>query len=84
MAETSVYHEPTAKLDREATALTLREQERLGQELHDTLGPQLTAISMLAASLHSRLQSRSAAETRVGREVARPHRTSQIPRSGAR
>lgn len=52
-----------------AAALTLREQERLGQELHDTLGPQLTGISMLAASLHQRLQSRSADETELAAKL---------------
>ncbi len=53
----------TVEKEYDAAALTLREQERLGQELHDTLGPQLTAISMLAASLHRRLSSRADDET---------------------
>ncbi len=49
--------------EREAAALTLHEQERLGRQLHDTLGPQITAISMLATSLHERLRDKSAEET---------------------
>ena len=53
----------------DAAALMLGEQERLGQELHDTLGPQLAAISMLAASLHDRLQARNADETGLAAKV---------------
>lgn len=59
----------TANIDSDAAALMLLEQEQLGQELHDRLGPQLTAISMLAASLHDRLQSRSAAETELAAKL---------------
>ncbi len=61
--------ETTSEIDHDAAALTLREQERLGQELHDTLGPQLTAISMLAASLHDRLRSRAAGETELAEKL---------------
>jgi signal transduction histidine kinase len=55
--------------DRHAAALTLRELERLGRELHDTLAPQLTALGMLAASLHERLELRSAAETQLAAKL---------------
>jgi signal transduction histidine kinase len=57
--------------DQVAAVLTLSEQERLGRELHDTLGPQLTAISMLAASLHERLESHSADETALAAKLLR-------------
>jgi signal transduction histidine kinase len=57
------------QIDHNAAALALREQERLGQELHDTLGPQLTAISMLAASLHERLRSHQAEETELAAKL---------------
>jgi len=53
----------------EAAALTLREQERLGRQLHDTLGPQITAISMLANSLYERLQARAAEETALAAKI---------------
>ncbi len=59
----------TAASTDQAAALALYEQERLGQELHDTLGPQLTAISMLAASLHDRLLSRDARETELASKL---------------
>ena len=39
------------KLQREILAIPAREQQRIGQELHDGLGQQLTGLSMLAQSL---------------------------------
>ncbi len=53
----------------EAAAWTLREQERFGRQLHDTLGPQIAAISMLATSLHERLRDRSADETSLAAKL---------------
>ncbi len=55
--------------DRVVAALVLHEQERLGRQLHDTLGPQITAVSMLAASLLERLQARGAAETALAAKL---------------
>ena len=39
------------KLQREILAIPTREQQRIGEELHDGLGQQLTGLSMLAQSL---------------------------------
>ncbi len=39
------------KLQREIMAIPAREQQRIGEELHDGLGQQLTGLSMLAQSL---------------------------------
>ena len=39
------------KLQREILAIPEREQQRIGEELHDGLGQQLTGLSMLAQSL---------------------------------
>ncbi len=39
------------KLQRELLAIPAREQQRIGEELHDGLGQQLTGLSMLAQSL---------------------------------
>ena len=39
------------KLQREILAIPAREQQRIGEELHDGLGQQLTGLSMLAQSL---------------------------------
>ena len=43
--------ETMANTDHDAAALTLREQERLGQELHDTLGISARARWELIASV---------------------------------
>jgi PAS domain S-box-containing protein len=39
------------KLQREVLAIPAREQQRIGEELHDGLGQQLTGLSLLAQSL---------------------------------
>jgi len=39
------------QLSREILAVPIREQRRIGQELHDGLGQQLTGLSMVASSL---------------------------------
>ena len=39
------------KLQRELLAIPAREQQRIGEELHDGIGQQLTGLSMLAQSL---------------------------------
>jgi two-component system CheB/CheR fusion protein len=69
LAERAPVARETVIHDRKAAALTLAEQERLGRQLHDTFGPQITAISMLAASLHERLQARSADETELAAKL---------------
>lgn len=58
-----IVEEASIREERIVAAIVLREQERLGRQLHDTLGPQITAISMLAASLHERLQTERSDET---------------------
>ena len=39
------------RLQREVLAIPAREQQRIGEELHDGLGQQLTGLSLLAQSL---------------------------------
>ncbi len=53
------FEDVTDRFQRQTAALALREQERIGRELHDSLGQQTTAISMLAARLHRQLESES-------------------------
>ena len=43
------------KLQQEILAVPAREQQRIGEELHDGLGQQLTGLSMLAQSLLSKV-----------------------------
>jgi PAS domain S-box-containing protein len=42
-------------LERQIAEVSTQEQERIGQEIHDSLGQQLTGISMMAASLKRNL-----------------------------
>jgi two-component system CheB/CheR fusion protein len=51
-----------ARLQKQLADAALREQERLGQELHDTVGQALTGISMMAKSLESALRARAPGE----------------------
>ena len=43
------------RLEREVVEIGTAEQERIGREIHDGLGQQLTALAMLCASLRQRL-----------------------------
>jgi two-component system CheB/CheR fusion protein len=45
--------------DRQMAQLTLAERQRLGRELHDTLGQQMSALGMLAAALRDELAGNS-------------------------
>jgi hypothetical protein len=49
---------------REVLEISTREQRRIGQELHDGLGQELTGLGYLAATLYGELQDRGAAEVR--------------------
>jgi PAS domain S-box-containing protein len=69
------------RLEREILDVTVNEQQRIGQELHDGVGQELTGLCYLAHSLHQRLEedgSGEAAETAA--ELARnvPHVLGQI------
>lgn len=61
-------------LERTIAEVTDREQRRIGRELHDRLGQQITGIGMLARSLQRRLAATGAPETEAAEalvEVAR-------------
>jgi PAS domain S-box-containing protein len=55
------------KLQREILAIPAREQQRIGEELHDGLGQQLTGLSMLAQSL---LNKSSESEHELAKQIA--------------
>lgn len=55
------------KLQREIMETPVREQRRIGQELHDGLGQQLTGLGMLAASL---LNKASKPEFKIASQLA--------------
>lgn len=60
-----------ARLEREIIQVAAKEQQRIGQELHDGIGQELTGLSYLAQSLYQKLQSRDSAETELAGELAR-------------
>ena len=51
-----------ARLEEEVRHAAIREQQRLGQELHDGLTQQLTAITFLCGTLSSRLRAKGLPE----------------------
>ncbi|MDV3239564.1 MAG: PAS domain S-box protein [Gammaproteobacteria bacterium] len=53
---------PVRALEREAANSCTREQERIGREIHDSIGQQLTGLNMLAVSLKNDLAMTGAGE----------------------
>ena len=62
--------ERSQRLEREIIRISEREQQRIGQDLHDGLCQYLAAISCAASSLRNDLQKHSAAETSAAAEIA--------------
>jgi len=54
--------EERRRLEKEILEISERERRRLGQELHDSLGQQLTGVSFLARVVEKKLAARSAEE----------------------
>jgi PAS domain S-box-containing protein len=57
------------RLEAEIARIAEREQLRLGQELHDGLGQQLTGIRYLLTALHARLRKTSPTRAREARRL---------------
>ena len=57
-------------LEREVLEISEREQRRIGRELHDSLGQQLTGVAIMAKVLEQKLQRQSAAEAADAKEIA--------------
>lgn len=63
-----VAHEDVTRrkmLEREVVEIASLEQRRIGQDLHDSVGQELTALNMLAGSLSSSLQSNPSSAAKV-------------------
>jgi PAS domain S-box-containing protein len=60
---------PYKRLQRDVAELTSREQQRIGQELHDNIGQQLTGIGLLARSLQKKLEATEAREANAAGEL---------------
>lgn len=63
--------EQRKKLEREILNISEQEQRRLGQELHDSLGQQLTGISFMARVLENKLKKKNAEEAKEVAEIAK-------------
>jgi len=58
------------RLEREILEINEREQRRIGQELHDSLGQQLTGIAILTKVLERKLEREAVAEATDAKEIA--------------
>lgn len=59
------------QLERDILQVAANEQRRIGQELHDGIGQQLTGLSYLARSLYQKLQANDSGESDIADELAR-------------
>lgn len=58
------------RLEQEVLHIGAQEQQRIGRELHDGLGQELTGLGYLAKSLHGRLITQKSPETETAAELA--------------
>jgi len=63
--------EQRKKLEREILNISEQEQRRIGQELHDSLGQQLTGIAFMTQVLEQKLAKKSAPESTDVAEISR-------------
>jgi len=66
------------ELERQIADLTEQEQRRIGQDLHDSIGQQITGIAMLAASLRQNLAAKDAPEAARASELVESVRQVQV------
>jgi PAS domain S-box-containing protein len=59
------------RLERESVEATSREQQRIGQDLHDSLGQHLTGITFLTKVLERKLLPKSPDEAKEAAEIGR-------------
>lgn len=62
-ARLAAAEEDRKRLEKEILEISEREQERIGRDLHDDLGQQLAALSIMTTVLQRSLASRAAPET---------------------
>jgi signal transduction histidine kinase len=65
------------ELEKQIADRTDQEQRRIGQDLHDSIGQQVTGISMLAKSLLKRLEAKGEAEAAAVAELVESIRQAQ-------
>jgi two-component system, LuxR family, sensor kinase FixL len=57
------------RLEKEVLGISEREQQRIGQDLHDNLGQTLTAVTYIAQLMHKRLAAGEAADPKDAAEI---------------
>jgi two-component system CheB/CheR fusion protein len=58
------------RLERKILQVSAQEQQRIGQDLHDGVGQELTGLNYLAQSLYQSLQAQGSAEAETASELA--------------
>ncbi len=58
------------RLEREIIEISNREQQRIGQDLHDGLGQELTGIELLCQVLEQKLAGKAKAESKLAGKIA--------------
>ena len=58
------------RLEKEIIEISHREQQRIGQDLHDSLGQHLTGISFLSKALQHKLAAKSMLEAEFAEEIS--------------
>ncbi len=59
------------RVEKDILDISEREQRRIGQELHDSLGQQLTGIAIMSKVLEQRLKGKSIEESAEAQEIGR-------------
>ena len=59
------------RMEKDILDISEREQRRIGQELHDSLGQQLTGIAIMSKVLEQKLKSKSIGESAEAQEIGR-------------
>ena len=59
------------RLEQQILDISERERQRLGQDLHDSLGGHLTGVALMSKALSQRLAAKSIPEAEVAEEVVR-------------
>ena len=59
------------RVEKDILDISEREQRRIGQELHDSLGQQLTGIAIMSKVLEQRLKGKSLEESAEAQEIGR-------------
>jgi signal transduction histidine kinase len=71
ISKLEIFHDITEhkQLQREVSQISIREQQRIGQELHDNLGQQLLGMRLMAGSLQKSLEAKSLPEAQTAVEL---------------